>query len=182
METTYILSQICGLISLAIFCYSYFTKSKTTFLIYQSIGNLFYASSFIFINAYVAGFVTVFSIIRIVTFYFCQKSAFNHSILILVVFIIANTAIFIAFFKSTLDIIPFSTSTMYIVIYYIKNLQLTRYLTLVPNTLLLIYSTILMLYINSILSIIEIVITIVSIIKFHHSDHRSPPTTLQHKQ
>lgn len=175
METTYILSQICGLISLVIFCYSYFTKSKTSFLIYQSIGNFFYASSFIIVNAYVAGFVTIFSTVRTITFYFCQKYNYSHSILILFAFIIANTAIFVAFFNGTLDIIPFATSTMYIVIYYIKNLQLTRYLTLIPNALLLIYSTILMLYVNSILSIVEIIITIVAIIKFNRSNHSTPP-------
>ena len=60
----FVLSQICGLIALAFAIWSYFVENKTKFLVIQVFANIFYASSFLFVNAWVAGILTLISILR----------------------------------------------------------------------------------------------------------------------
>ncbi len=45
-------------------------------------------------------------------------------------------------------------------------MQLTRYLTLAPNTILSIYSAVMRAYTNSLLGVVEILFTIVSIVRY----------------
>lgn len=166
MSLMFLLSQIFGIIALFFGCYAYFSKTKTGFLIILSICDVFYAGSYLFLGSYVAGFVTVLSIINTITFYFCQKNNFKYDHIFLILFIILNIIITIIFWESLIDIVPLITSSLFIYIMFIKNIQLTRYLTLVPNTILLIYNFSLMAYANGILAFIEIIVTVVAIIKF----------------
>ena len=57
----FILSQVMGGVALIIYLISYFFKERKNFLIFQFVGDLFYALSYIFDGALVAGIDTFIS-------------------------------------------------------------------------------------------------------------------------
>ena len=167
MDLMFILSQTCGVIALIVGCCGYFSKTKSKFLIFQAICDLFYAGAYLFLGSFVAGFITVLSVIKSIVFYFCQKHNFKYDYLFLILFIVLNIVITIVFWKSPIDIVPLITSTLFVYIMFIKNIQATKCLTLIPNSILFVYNISLKAYANGALSLIEIIVTIVAIIKFN---------------
>ena len=69
----FIVSQILGGIALILICISYFVKKKSHFLTLQIVADAFYASSYLLLDVFSAGVITLISIVRCVVIYFGEK-------------------------------------------------------------------------------------------------------------
>ena len=74
----FILSEIFGFIALVLVCVGYFFDNKKIFLISQILANIFYALSYIFVSALVAGINTFISTFRCVYLFLCEKYNFKY--------------------------------------------------------------------------------------------------------
>ncbi|MCI6542432.1 MAG: YgjV family protein [Firmicutes bacterium] len=165
MDLYFILSQIFGGVAVAFACLSYFCNKKN-FLLVQTCANMFFAIGFFFVGGYLAFVVSLINALRSLSFYFCQRINFKFTYIYLIYFIVCASVATGLLWTSPLDIMPFVTSVIFSCIYFIKNMQLTRYLTLAPNTILSIYSAVMRAYTNSLLGVVEILFTIVSIVRY----------------
>lgn len=168
MDTNFILTQILGGIALILVCFSYFVKNKKYFLLIQVFANIFYAGAFLFQNLFVAGFNTIVSIVRTAIFYLYFKSDKNNiPIYVPLIFTGIYILNFIVFYTSMLDITALFTSIVFTFALYIKNMQTTRCVSLLPNIVLCVYNFVNKCYSSSVLDLIESVVIIVSIIYYH---------------
>lgn len=168
MDTNFILTQILGGIALILVCFSYFVKNKKYFLLIQVFANIFYAGAFLFQNLFVAGFNTIVSIVRTAVFYLYFKSDKNNiPIYVPLIFTGIYILNFIVFYTSMLDITALFTSVVFTFAFYIKNMQTTRCVSLLPNIVLCVYNFVNRCYSSSALDLIESVVIIVSIIYYH---------------
>ena len=168
MDTNFILTQILGGIALILVCFSYFVKNKKYFLPIQVFANIFYAWAFLFQNLFVAGFNTIVSTVRTAIFYLYFKSDKNNiPIYVPLIFTGIYILNFIVFYTSMLDITALFTSIVFTFAFYIKNMQTTRCVSLLPNIMLCVYNFVNRCYSSSALDFIESVVIIVSIIYYH---------------
>lgn len=168
MDTNFILTQILGGIALILVCFSYFVKNKKYFLLIQVFANIFYAWAFLFQNLFVAGFNTIVSTVRTAVFYLYFKSDKNNiPIYVPLIFTGIYILNFIVFYTSMLDITALFTSIVFTFAFYIKNMQTTRCVSLLPNIMLCVYNFVNRCYSSSVLDLIESVVIIVSIIYYH---------------
>ena len=168
MDTNFILTQILGGIALILVCFSYFVKNKKYFLLIQVFANIFYAWAFLFQNLFVAGFNTIVSTVRTAVFYLYFKSDKNNiPIYVPLIFTGIYILNFIVFYTSMLDITALFTSIVFTFALYIKNMQTTRCVSLLPNIVLCVYNFVNKCYSSSALDFIESVVIIVSIIYYH---------------
>ena len=168
MDTNFILTQILGGIALILVCFSYFVKNKKYFLLIQVFANIFYAWAFLFQNLFVAGFNTIVSTVRTAVFYLYFKSDKNNiPIYVPLIFTGIYILNFIVFYTSMLDITALFTSIVFTFALYIKNMQTTRCVSLLPNIVLCVYNFVNKCYSSSVLDLIESVVIIVSIIYYH---------------
>lgn len=168
MDTNFILTQILGGIALILVCFSYFVKNKKYFLLIQVFANIFYAGAFLFQNLFVAGFNTIVSIVRTAIFYLYFKSDKNNiPIYVPLIFTGIYILNFVVFYTSMLDITALFTSIVFTFALYIKNMQTTRCVSLLPNIVLCVYNFVNKCYSSSVLDLIESVVIIVSIIYYH---------------
>ena len=168
MDTNFILTQILGGFALILVCFSYFVKNKKYFLLIQVFANIFYAGAFLFQNLFVAGFNTIVSIVRTAVFYLYFKSDKNNiPIYVPLIFTGIYILNFIVFYTSMLDITALFTSIVFTFALYIKNMQTTRCVSLLPNIVLCVYNFVNKCYSSSVLDLIESVVIIVSIIYYH---------------
>lgn len=168
MDTNFILTQILGGIALILVCFSYFVKNKKYFLLIQVFANIFYAGAFLFQNLFVAGFNTIVSIVRTAIFYLYFKSDKNNiPIYVPLIFTGIYILNFFVFYTSMLDITALFTSIVFTFALYIKNMQTTRCVSLLPNIVLCVYNFVNKCYSSSVLDLIESVVIIVSIIYYH---------------
>lgn len=168
MDTNFILTQILGGIALILVCFSYFVKNKKYFLLIQVFANIFYAGAFLFQNLFVAGFNTIVSTVRTAVFYLYFKSDKNNiPIYVPLIFTGIYILNFIVFYTSMLDITALFTSIVFTFAFYIKNMQTTRCVSLLPNIMLCVYNFVNRCYSSSALDFIESVVIIVSIIYYH---------------
>lgn len=71
------------------------------------------------------------------------------------------------FFARPLDVITMITPIMFAVAMWMKNMQLVRYMLILPNVLLSIYALLLQVYTSAILDAIEALVLMIAIVKFH---------------
>lgn len=168
MNTNFILTQIFGGIALILVCISYFVKNKIRFLAVQIFANVFYASAFLFQHLFVAGFNTLISIIRTAVFYcyFVKKPDKEIPMFIPLIFVGFYSVNFIIFNVAWYEIFVLFTSIIFTFAFYIKNMQTTRYVMLIPNIILCVYNALNMCYTSSVLDGIEFCVNLISIIYF----------------
>lgn len=164
MGTDFIIAQVLGAIALVIVMLSYFRKEKTTFLAFQLFANIFYASAFCVLLEWAAGVVTFISALRCITFYYCQKKNFKYTYIFLILFIIMYIVATIIFFSDWFDLIPLIASIIFTIVFFIKDLKLTRYLTIPPNAIWVVYNIVVLAYTSALLDFLEIIATIIAII------------------
>ncbi len=175
--TEFIISQVLGGIALILVCVGYFLKSKTSFLVMQIVANIFYASSFLVQNSLVGGIITLISMIRCIYLYICEKKSFSKTIYFLPIFFVFYIIVGVVFYAGIGDIIPVITATLFTIAFYIKDLQATRYLCILPNAMLILYNILCKTYTNALLDSIEVVVLIVAIIKYHIENKKVIPQT-----
>ena len=171
--TDFVLAQIFGGIALIIICIGYFVKRKSTFLLTQVAGNFFYAMAFFVVEAYVGFALVMISLFRCIYIYLCEKYSFKYMIHFLSIFIVMYIVTTIIFWGSPYDFMPLISSTLFTIGYTIKNMQLMRYILIIPNTLLVVYNILTTTYTSALLDLIEVVVIIVAITKFYKEQKRS---------
>ena len=168
----FILAQILGAVALILVCISYFLKNKSTFMIFQTIANFFYASAFFVVKAYVGAGLVMISLFRCLYLYFSEKHNFKYTFHFLPIFIVLYIVTTIIFWNSPFDLMPLVSSLLFTIAYTIKNMQTMRYILTIPNTILVIYNILTTTYTSAILDFIEVVVTIVAISKFYISNKK----------
>lgn len=160
----FIFAQISGLIALILVCIGYSFKNKSHFIVIQIIANFFYASAFLFVKAYVGALIIFISMVRCIYIYIAEKKSFKYVYHFILIFVILYIITTIVFWKSTYDFIPLIASIIFTISFCIKNLQLMRYILIIPNTLLIFYNIITTTYTSALLDLIEVIVIIVAII------------------
>jgi len=163
----FVLAQVLGVIALIILSIGYFVKDRFKFLLIQVIANFFYASAFVVIGTYVAGVITFISLARCLYLFLAEKYSFKYTYYFLPVFIVGYILSTIFLWNSWLDIIPLITSITFTFAFTIKNLQLCRYILIIPNTLLIVYNILATTYASALLDLIEVIVIVVAIIKYY---------------
>ncbi|MBR1987810.1 MAG: YgjV family protein [Clostridia bacterium] len=163
----FILAQIFGIIALVLVCIGYFTKTKPTFLIIQTIANFFYASAFYVVEAYVGAFIVVISIFRCMYLYFAEKHSFKYKIHLLPIFVVLYTIITIIFWQNPYDFMPLITTIMFTFGFTIKNMKKMLYFLIIPNVILVVYNILTTTYASALLDLIEAIVIVVAIIKLN---------------
>lgn len=171
----FIISQILGIIALLLVCVGYFQKNKDNMMIFQSLANVFYASAFLVLKSYVGGIIVIISTIRCLYVYFSSKMENKGKTIyskFILLFIPVYIIIGIVFWQSFFDFVPIITASMFTIAFYVKDLQTIRFLTLIPNALLVFYNIYITTYSNALLDMLEIIVCVVSIIKFWKSEQQ----------
>jgi len=168
----FIIAQILGGIALILVCIGYFVKKKSIFITIQIIANIFYASSYIFLNVLSAGIITIISTLRCIFIYFSEKYNFKYSFYFIPVFIIGYIATGIIFWQNIFDIIPIISGSFFTIGFFLKDLQLMRYILIIPNALLVAFGLLTSAYTVALLDAIEMCVLIIAIIKFHFKNKK----------
>lgn len=172
----FIFAQILGAIALVVICVGYFVKQKPLFLILQIVGNIFYGGAFLILNSVSAGIITLISTIRCIYIFVAEKYNFKYTLYFLFIFIAAYICVGILFWQHWFDFIPIITATLFTIGYYVKNLNLMRYILLVPNAMLVFYCIMCKTYTSALLDFIEFSVIIVAIIKFKKEKNKTKTT------
>jgi len=178
----FILAQVFGGIALILVSIGYFLKSKFKFLIIQVIANFFYASAFFVVGAYTGALIVTISIFRCLYIFFAEKHSFKYLYHFLSIFIALYIISTILLWSTPLDLMPLFTSIMFTIGYTIKNLQVMRYMLILPNAILVIYNILSTTYVSAILDALEVVVIIVAIIKFNLAKQTGKTNCLITKQ
>lgn len=165
----FILAQVLGSIALMLACISYFVKTKSKFIIIQTIANFFYASAFFVVKAYVGAGLVAISIFRCIYLYYAEKKSFKYTVHFLPIFIALYIATTIVFWGSPYDFMPLITSTLFTIGFAIKDLQTMRYIFIIPNVILVVYNILTTTYASALLDFIEAIVIVVAIIKYRKS-------------
>ncbi len=168
----FILAQILGGIALILVCIGYFLKTKSAFMIIQTIANFFYASAFFVVGAYVGAGLVMISLFRCVYLYVVEKKSFKYTLHFLPIFIVLYIITTIIFWNNPFDFMPLITSTLFTIGFTIKNLQNMRYILIIPNAILVAYNIFTTTYTSALLDLIEIIVIVVAIIKFNIDNKR----------
>ena len=73
----------------------------------------------------------------------------------------------VIFFKSYYDIIVIITPILFTIAMWVKNMQLVRYLMLLPNAILVFYAILNQVYTTALLDLIEVIAIIVALITYY---------------
>ena len=178
LMNTYLISQIFGGIAFILGCVACFSKTKVKYLAIDSVVNIFITLSYFFLFSYVAAYISIVSIIKPITFCLCQKYNFKRTYIFSILFILTNLVITIVFWTSPLDIIPLTTSTMFTFVMSIKDIQKTRYFSILPYIIIFTYDIILTAYTNSALTLLTLIITIIAIVKYNKEQSKKSTQNL----
>ena len=154
-----------GGVALIIYLISYFFKERKNFLIFQFVGDLFYALSYIFDGSLVAGINTFISMACVLVLFILTEKKKEAKIYLFFIFAslyIINGAIF---FTDAFDLIPIITSVLFTMGYFAKTMKLTKIFMLIPNIFLVVYGIARGVYTSALLDAIECVVIISAIIE-----------------
>ena len=163
----FILAQILGGIALVLVCIGYFVRTKSTFLILQSVANFFYASAFFVVGAYVGAGLVIISLFRCLYIYIAEKKDFKYILHFLSIFVVLYIVFTIVFWNNIFDLFPLIASLLFTLGYMVKNLQVMRYILLIPNTIYVLYNILTTTYTSALLDFVEVVVILIAILKFH---------------
>ena len=160
------LSQAFGGVALILVCISYQFNNKAKFLALQILANSFYALSFLVLNVLVGGINTIISLFRVAILFFFERKDKNPPVLLFLTFFLLYIASGIICWQSPLDLISILSFEIFNVAMFVRSIQLTRILSVLPNFMIAIYNLLLMTYTNALLDFIEVIVLIYAIIKF----------------
>lgn len=163
----FILAQIMGGIALLITSISIFSKNKKYYFAMQVVVNVFYALSFIFNGGLVAGINSLISVMQVLILFIFEKKKITPPKYLILVFSACYVTVGAIFFARPLDVITMITPIMFAVAMWMKNMQLVRYMLILPNVLLSVYALLLQVYTSAILDAIEASVLVIAIVKFH---------------
>jgi len=170
MGSNFWLSQALGIIALILVCLSYQYNNKAKFLALQILANTFYAASFLALNVLVGGINTIISLFRVAILFLYERKDKSPPIWLFVTFFFLYIGSGIICWQSTLDLIAIISYELFNVAMFIRNINMTRFMMILPNFAIAIYNLLLMTYTNALLDFIEIAVLIFAIIKFRNKE------------
>ena len=167
-----IVTQILGGIALIVGLIGIFFNNKKNYFIAQIISYLFNGIAFIVNGSLVAGINTLISITRALILYIYERKGKNPPLWLLA-YSIAYITIGIIFMQNYLEIITMITPILFTLSMLMKNMQLVRYYSILPELMLIIYSMLTMAYTTATCYAVETITLIVAIIIFHIQKKRT---------
>ena len=161
-----IITQILGGIALIIDVVAILLNNKKKYFIAQIITYVFNGAAFIVNNSLVAGINTFISITRAFILYIYEKKGKKPPFWLLgysVIYIIVG----IVFMQNYLEIITMITPILFTLSMLMKNMQLVRYYSMLPNAMLSTYSILTGAYTSAAHYIAKFIASIVAIITHH---------------
>lgn len=162
---SFILSQVMGGIALIVYLISYFFKERKNFLIFQFVGDLFYALSYIFDGSLVAGINTFISMTCVLVLFILTDKKKEAKIWLFFIFASLYLVNGVIFFVDFYDLIPIITSILFTMGYFANTMRLTKIFMLIPNIFLVVYGIVRGVYISALLDAIECVVIFSAILE-----------------
>ena len=166
MSINFIIAQVLGFIALILVCISYSFNSKKTFLAYQILANIFYSASFLSLGVLVGGLNTIVSIARVAVLYIYEKKDKSPPVWLYVTFAMLYLVTGNICYQSSLDIMAVIAYEIFNVAMFCRYIELTRYMMVFPNCIIVIYNILSQTYTNAILDFVEIVVLVTMIVRF----------------
>lgn len=160
-----IITQILGAVALCICLVGIFFKQKKNYFIAQLTAYIFNGASFIVNGSLVAGLNTFISITRVLILYIYEKKGKNPPYWLLSYSVLYIT-VGIVFMNSYYDIITMITPILNTLSMLMRNMQLVRYFSILPNTMLATYAILTCAYTSAAYYIVETITIIVAIITY----------------
>lgn len=167
-------SLIVSFIAMALIISSYFLKSKSGFLLFQSLGMVFLMTSYLLDQLYFAMIGLGIGLARALVFFAYEKKNKNASVLwsfffsglTIAVYLIVNIGILDS--AKWEDIVYLVGLVFYAFVFRIRNLELMRYTVTIPTALSILYNVLCKATPFVVISyVFELVANIVAILKYH---------------
>ncbi len=144
-----VLSQAAGFITLALMILSYFFKSKSKYLLFQTLGLGCMFFSYLFGGEYFAMITLTVSVTRTLTFFMYEKKdkeapiglAWLFASLSVCAYLVVNVLILQT--ADYVDILYLAAMVLYAFIFRIRNIKLVRYTVIIPHALAIAYNLLL---------------------------------------
>lgn len=180
-NVSFIIAQILGLTATVILCLSYMVKDKKKFLLVSFFGDIVYGLTFIFVNSWGAGLISLLSCVQSLCFYLFDKKNKKMPKTMAFVFILMFVVAGALDFGSYWDLIPIFTYACFTIALYFEDVESIRLMYILPNVLQIVYDFMVMAYANAIEDGVETTILIVvSVISFIKTRKTTGKTTFKH--
>ena len=142
----YTLSQIAGIATLLMMVISYLVKSKSSYLLFQTIGIICMFFSYLFGAEYFAMIALTVSLSRTLVFLIYEKKDKRAPVAFAVLFAILTVLAYVAVNMIILktarytDILYLSAQVMYAFIFRIRSIKTVRYTIIAPHALAILYN------------------------------------------
>ena len=175
----YPISLASGLIAMLFVFASYMVSKKTGFLITQTVAIIFLSLSYLFVEQYFAMIGMAFAAIRTVVYYLLERKNKAPSFVLKSLFaflsVLSYFVVNIIILESAryLDLLFLIANIMYAYLFGIRDLNLLRYLFLIPTAMVSVYNVIAPASLFVIISyIFEFVVNVIGIIKANVKEKR----------
>lgn len=173
MKLTFILAQIMGIIGIVIWVISIILKEKKNILACQIVANVVYAIEYSLLEAYETASMNLFSVTRLVVYYFFERKNKTIPFAVLLLFLFIITTWGIVFYVSPLSLIPIFISLLYAYAFWQSNLFITRLIYIGCAIMWIFYNLEIGAYVAIVGNVFEIVAAIAAILKYReHSKVR----------
>ena len=138
----YTLSMVFGCIAMLCAMSSYFFKNKKLFLLVQGGAILFLALSQLFVENYFAMISYCISMVRVIVYSLYEKRQKSPPFYVMSIFAVLTVGAFVGLNISTfkaLDILFMIATVCYAYTFGIKNMQILRYMFIIPTAISLSY-------------------------------------------
>lgn len=168
-NVNFILAQFFGVTATLILCLSYVVKNKKAFLLVGLLGDIVYGLTFVFVNSWGAGIITLLSCMQYIFVLIFDKKQKTLpkpiAFMFIIAFIVAGTLDFTSYW----DIIPIITYIWFTIALYFEDISKIRLMYLIANMSLAVYDVMVTAYANafedSIESIFLMSMVIVDLVK-----------------
>lgn len=158
--------QIIGIVAVCFFISSIQLKNKKDLLFFQLLANIFYAIEYFLLNANVAAFMNITSVIRCIILKNCDQK--NKKPPFYLLFILVTIIILLGCFnvKEIIDLIPICIVLLYTISTWQDNMKIIRILFIVASIFWIIYNIYVGAYTILIGNAFELISGIISLIRF----------------
>lgn len=148
-NVNFILTQVLGLTATLTLCLSYVVKSKKLFLLLGLCGEIVYGLTFIFVNSWGAGIISLLSCLQFVCFFLYERKNKKAPIWLGLVFVALFVVVGGITFGGVWDIIPIATYSWFTVTLYFKDTKSIRLFNILPDMSLVLYDVMVKAYANA---------------------------------
>ncbi len=148
-NVNFIFIQIFGMTATVFLCVSYMVKSKKKFLFLGLLGDIIYGLTFIFVNSWGAGIITLLSCCQFVFVLIYLNKQKQLPKFIAFLFVTLFLIVGCVTLSNVWDIIPMIIYCFYTMALYYEDIKKIKLVYLVSNLLLVVYDIMVMAYANA---------------------------------